>query len=158
LCACPADAEFKAAIRSVSDECSTDIDIHKQFVDKYEAKLIQAKADLQLRQRQFEQYEMLLNDTESSYVERVAAMDIVTANQQPTMSQRMTHRWSHGIAPVDPMPVRAMQVRPMQDRPMQVHTGHTKKYKYYIIFIFFGPRHRRKERDWLGGLWGGGRR
>jgi hypothetical protein len=46
LCACPADAEFKAAIRSVSDECSTDIDIHKQFVDKYEAKLIQAKSRL----------------------------------------------------------------------------------------------------------------
>jgi hypothetical protein len=121
-----ADAEFKAVIRSVADECSTDIDVHKQFVDKYEAKLIQAKADLQLRERQFEQYKMLLNDTESSYVERAAAVDIVAANQQPTMSQRMTRRWGHDIGPVEPHAGpphhgRPMQVRPMQDRPMQDH-------------------------------------
>jgi hypothetical protein len=46
-------------------------------VDKYEAKLIQAKADLQLRERQFEQYKMLLDDTESSYVDKAAAADAV---------------------------------------------------------------------------------
>jgi hypothetical protein len=148
LCACPADAEFKAAIRSVSDECSTNIDMHKQFVDKYEAKLIQAKADLQLRQRQFEQYKMRLNDTESSYVERVAAMDIVAANQQPTMSQRMTRRWGHDIGPVEPH-AGPPNAGPLHAGPLPLGPPHLGPH---------GPHHRRRGKDWLGGWWGGGTR